>query len=107
MLDKPRTARTPAELAAAGYIAPEKIQALAPVAARYAVAITPSIGQLIDSRDPHDPIARQFVPTEAELLANTGELADPIGDERHSPVEGIVHRYRDRVLLKLTHLCPV
>ena len=33
--------------------------------------------------------------------------ADPIGDHAHSPVEGIVHRYPDRVLLKLTHVCAV
>ena len=35
------------------------------------------------------------------------ERADPIGDDAHSPVEGIVHRYPDRVLLKLTHVCAV
>jgi lysine 2,3-aminomutase len=34
-------------------------------------------------------------------------MADPIGDAAHSPVEGIVHRYPDRVLLKLTHSCAV
>ena len=35
------------------------------------------------------------------------ERADPIGDDAHSPVEGIVHRYPDRVLLKLVHVCAV
>ena len=35
------------------------------------------------------------------------ERADPIGDLAHSPVEGIVHRYPDRVLLKAVHVCPV
>ena len=35
------------------------------------------------------------------------ESVDPIGDDAHSPVEGIVHRYPDRVLLKLVHVCPV
>src|SRR5262249_44073068 len=107
MLDKGRTARTVADLAAAGYIAPERMKTLAPVAERYAVAITPALGRLIDSSDPEDPIARHFVPSEQELVSSPGEVADPIGDERHSPVEGIVHRYPDRVLLKLTHLCPV
>src|SRR5262249_5791499 len=42
-----------------------------------------------------------------ELENASSELSDPIGDARHSPVEGIVHRYRDRVLLKLTHICSV
>ena len=58
--------------------------------------------------DPDDPIARQFVPDAAELDdARRRERADPIGDEAHSPVEGIVHRYPDRVLLKLVHVCAV
>jgi len=88
-------------------IAPEQVAALAPVAARYAVAITPAILDLIDPDDPSDPIARQFMPSESELESSPAENADPIGDHRHSPVEGIVHRYPDRVLLKLTHICPV
>ena len=65
------------------------------------------MAELIDRADPHDPIARQFVPDAAELEARPEERADPIGDHAHSPVEGIVHRYPDRVLLKLTHVCAV
>lgn len=53
------------------------------------------------------PIARQFLPSEAELLNLPEELADPIGDHTHSPVEGIVHRHRDRVLFKPSNVCPV
>ena len=107
MLERRRTLRTPAELAAAGLITPERIDALGPVAARYAVAVTPALADLIDARDPDDPIAKQFVPTPAELDTKPFERSDPIGDDRHSPVKGLVHRYRDRVLLKLTHVCPV
>jgi lysine 2,3-aminomutase len=62
---------------------------------------------LIDPADPDDPIAAQFVPTAAELADVPEERADPIGDERWSPLPGIVHRYPDRVLLKPTLLCPV
>jgi lysine 2,3-aminomutase len=47
------------------------------------------------------------VPDPRELEARPEERADPIGDDPHSPVEGIVHRYPDRVLLKLVHICPV
>jgi lysine 2,3-aminomutase len=107
MLDKRRTLRTADELASAGLISQERIESLTPVAARYAVAITPAMAESIDPSDPNDPIARQFVPSEAELQTEQSEFADPIGDHRHSPLEGIVHRYRDRVLLKLTHVCPV
>ncbi len=77
------------------------------VAARYAVAITPAIADLIDAADPHDPIARQFVPDGRELELREEERGDPIGDNAHSPVEGVVHRYPDRVLLKLVNACAV
>lgn len=90
-----------------GLVAPEKREALAEVARRYAVSVTPAIAALIDPADAADPIARQFIPAPAELTTLPEELADPIGDEAHSPVEGVVHRYPDRTLLKLVHACPV
>jgi len=77
------------------------------VAARYAVAVTETMARLIDVEDRGDPIARQFIPDPAELILQPEERADPIGDHAHSPVEGIVHRYPDRVLLKAVHVCPV
>jgi lysine 2,3-aminomutase len=99
--------RTPQAFADAGLIAPERLAALSDVAARYAVAITPAMAELVDPLDPHDPIARQFTPDASELHAAPGEAADPIGDDVHSPVKGVVHRYPDRVLLKPLHACAV
>ena len=95
------------DLSSAGLIAEGDRLALEEVAARYAIALTPSVAALIDRDDPADPIARQFVPVGDELRILPEERADPIGDIAHSPVEGIVHRYPDRVLLKAVHVCPV
>jgi lysine 2,3-aminomutase len=102
-----KTLRTPAEFCEAGLVAPEHHPEIEAVAARYAVALPADLAALIDRNDLHDPIARQFVPDAAELDTRPEELSDPIGDDAHSPVEGIVHRYPDRVLLKLTHVCAV
>ncbi|AWM87279.1 lysine-2,3-aminomutase-like protein [Microvirga sp. 17 mud 1-3] len=102
-----RTLRSPAELVKAGLLPVERAEDAARVGARYAVAITPAMAALIDRDDPADPIARQFVPDAAELVTTPEERQDPIGDLPHSPVEGIVHRYPDRVLLKAVHVCPV
>ena len=101
------TLRTPAQLCDHGLAPPERRAALDAVAARYAVALPPALADLIDPNDPHDPIARQFVPDAAELEHRPEELDDPIGDDAHSPVDGIVHRYPDRVLLKLNAVCAV
>jgi lysine 2,3-aminomutase len=102
-----RPLKTPKDLAEAGLVTPEQVGAIERVAERYAVAITPAMAALIDRNDPADPIARQFVPDAAELTLTPEERGDPIGDLAHSPVEGIVHRYPDRVLLKAVHVCPV
>ena len=102
-----RTLRTAGEIIDEGFVPSEKRAVLEAVAARYAVALPPALAALIDRNDPHDPIARQFVPHESELDRRPEELLDPIGDDAHSPVEGIVHRYPDRVLLKLTPICAV
>ncbi|HLH97889.1 MAG TPA: lysine-2,3-aminomutase-like protein [Xanthobacteraceae bacterium] len=106
----PTTHRGAAGLLAAGLARPEKRSELERIAARYAVSLTADLAALIDPADAErgrDPIARQFLPDPAELDQDAAESVDPIGDDAHSPIEGIVHRYPDRVLLKLTHVCAV
>jgi len=95
------------DLVEAGLVAPERLDEVRRVAAQFAVALTDEVAALIDPADLADPIAAQFVPSAAELETALEEQADPIGDERWSPVPGIVHRYPDRVLLKPSLLCPV
>jgi lysine 2,3-aminomutase len=85
---------------------PEKA-ALDQVAERYAVAVTDEVMETINPDNPDDPVARQYMPSVAELKTTPHEMEDPIGDEAHSPVKGIVHRYPDRVLLKPVHVCSV
>jgi len=101
------TLHTLDDLADAGLIPATAKHALAPVAERYAIAISETIANLIDRKNPADPNARQFLPTEAELLILPQERTDPIGDNTHSPVPGIVHRHKDRVLFKAVNICPV
>ncbi len=80
--------------------------ALTEVVSRYAVAISPESEALIEQA-PQGPVARQYIPDAREALTTPDELVDPIGDNAHSPVAGIVHRYADRVLLKPVHVCAV
>jgi lysine 2,3-aminomutase len=101
------TLREPIELIAQGLAPADALSQLELVAARYAVAVTPEVAALIQPDDPNDPIALQFIPNAQELVGQLGENADPIGDQAHSPTTGIVHRYPDRVLFKLVHVCAV
>src|SRR5713101_6477912 len=102
-----KTLSRPEDLVAAGLLPRERLGAISEIANRYALSLTPDVAELIDPADPRDPIARQFIPDPAELDIKPQESADPIGDGAHSPLEGIVHRYPDRVLLKPLHVCAV
>ena len=89
------------------HLLPAATPELHAVASQFSVSITPAMADLVDPSDAADPIAAQFVPSPQELEVAPDERADPIGDHTHSPVEGIIHRYPDRVLLKLLHICSV
>jgi lysine 2,3-aminomutase len=107
MKSPPPTLRGIEEACDHALVSRDRIAALQDVAARYAVAITPAMADAIDPGDPDDPIARQFVPDPRELDQHPDESADPIADDPFTPLEGIVHRYPDRVLLKAVNVCAV
>jgi lysine 2,3-aminomutase len=69
------------------------------------MAVTPYYASLIDPEDPDQPIRRAMVPVASELLVSPGEAQDPLGEDGHSPVKGLVHRYPDRVLFLVTDYC--
>ena len=74
---------------------------------RYAYRITDQIKVTIKGDVASDPVARQYIPSDAEGVRLPQEDGDPIGDEAHTPVKGVVHRYPDRVLLKPANVCAV
>lgn len=72
---------------------------------KLALGITPYFFNLIDPADEHCPIRRQVVPRVEETHSASWELSDPCGEDSHSPVPGLVHRYPDRVLFLVTDRC--
>jgi len=72
---------------------------------KLALAITPYFFNLIDRSDPNCPIRKQLIPREAEMHVSPGEMLDSLGEDSHSPVPGLVHRYPDRVLFLVTDRC--
>ena len=73
----------------------------------FRMAVTPYYASLIDPNDPCDPIRAQAVPSVNEKITFPWEMADPLGEERFSPVRNIVHRYPDRVLFLVTRCCAM
>lgn len=104
-LATPRTLNRLDDLVADGLVAPDDAEGLREITDRYAVGVSPAMATLIRTNAPG--IAAQFLPDPREGETRAEERADPIGDHSHSPVKGVVHRYPDRVLVKLLHSCPV
>ena len=69
------------------------------------LAITPYYASLLEAANPLQPLRRTVVPVTAEYCRTHGESVDPLGEEKDTPVAGVVHRYPDRALFLVTGFC--
>ena len=69
------------------------------------VGITPYYMSLLDPVNDQQPLRKTVIPTTAEFTRTVGESDDPLGEDGHSPVSGLVHRYPDRVLFLPLDFC--
>jgi lysine 2,3-aminomutase len=88
-------------------LTPEEIGGIKHSKGRLALAVTPYFASLMDPINPNCPIRRQAIPRIEEIHLSKSEMVDPLGEDTHSPVPGLVHRYPDRVLLLVTDQCAV
>ena len=86
-------------------LTPEEFAGTTLANTRLAMAITPYFFNLIDPADEDCPIRRQVIPRIEETNTASWEMTDPCGEDSHSPVPGLVHRYPDRVLMLVTDRC--
>jgi lysine 2,3-aminomutase len=85
----------------------EEIEGIKHSKGRLALAVTPYFASLMDPLNPNCPIRRQAIPRIEELHLSKNDMVDPCGEDKDSPVPGLVHRYPDRVLLLVTDQCAV
>jgi lysine 2,3-aminomutase len=88
-------------------LTPEETEGIRHSKGRLALAVTPYFASLMDPTNPNCPIRRQAIPRIEEIRLSKSEMVDPLGEDTHSPVPGLVHRYPDRVLLLVTDQCAV
>jgi lysine 2,3-aminomutase len=86
-------------------LSPEEYAGTQLANSKLALGITPYFFNLIDPADENCPIRRQVIPRIEETRTAPWEMADPCGEDSHSPVPGLVHRYPDRVLFLVTDRC--
>jgi len=82
----------------------KEVRALKKVIRKYPMRVNPYYLSLIREKD--DPIWKQCIPNELELLDQEG-MVDPLAEERDSPVPVITHRYPDRVLFLVSNQCAM
>lgn len=89
-------------------IKPEERGALEQTLEKFPLSITPYYVSLIDVADyKNDPIYKQCFPNPCELIIQKHEMADPLAEDKDSPVPGLIHRYPDRVLLHISNTCSM
>ncbi len=99
--------RTLADLARMIELSDEESEAIKRHTGALPVGITPYYASLLDQKNASQGLRRTIVPVLGEYLTSRGENEDPLGEDTHSPVPGLVHRYPDRVLLLVTNFCSV
>jgi len=86
-------------------LVPEERQAIERNRRALPLGFTPYYASLLDPEDAGQPLRRTMVPTVAEFSRAPGERDDPLGEESHMPVPGLVHTYPDKVLFLVTDFC--
>jgi lysine 2,3-aminomutase len=97
--------RTEADLARAFRLSTDERDAVLRHQGSLPVGITPYYAALMDPDDPAEPLRRTHLPAGGEYLRSPGEADDPLAEDGHAAVPGLVHRYPDRVLFLATGFC--
>jgi len=96
---------TLAELEQVIQLSPEERRGIENPYRKFSMAITPYFASILDPENPNCPLRRQVIPRVEESHLSESDMQDPCGEDKDSPVHGLVHRYPDRVLLLVTNRC--
>ena len=88
-------------------LTPNEEKGIAGSGTKLTMSIPPYFASLIDPENPNCPIRKQSIPQQYELETTPDEMADPCGEDKNSPVRGLVHRYPDRVLFLVNEMCAM
>lgn len=74
---------------------------------RFALRVPYAFARKMQKGDPNDPLLLQILPTWAETVVVAGFGHDPLSENTHNPVKGLLHKYKNRVLITITGACAV
>ncbi|TGN19551.1 KamA family radical SAM protein [Leptospira idonii] len=88
-------------------LTPEEEASFTAAQDRFSFSVTPYYFQLIDPKNPFCPIRKQVIPRAGELIQQPNEKEDPLAEQKFMPVKGVTHRYPDRAIWYISHVCAV
>lgn len=99
--------RDPFELCRRLALAPNDQAAIQAACQTFPLRVPESYLARMEMGNPRDPLLLQVLPQAAELQEQTGYISDPLDEQTHNPVPGLIHKYASRVLLITTSLCAI
>ena len=86
---------------------PEDLKATEQAASKFPIKVPQPFVQLMEYGNPNDPLLKQVLPITSELQVDSNFSTDPVGESSFNPVPGIVHKYRNRVLMIISPNCAI
>ncbi|MGB0459423.1 MAG: EF-P beta-lysylation protein EpmB [Porticoccaceae bacterium] len=86
---------------------PHDLNATEQAARKFPIKVPQSFVQLMEYGNPNDPLLKQVLPITSELQVDNNFSTDPVGESSFNPVPGIVHKYRNRVLMIISPNCAI
>ena len=86
---------------------PEDLNATEQAASKFPIKVPQPFVQLMEYGNPNDPLLKQVLPITSELQVDSNFSTDPVGESSFNPVPGIVHKYRNRVLMIISPNCAI
>ena len=85
----------------------EDLNATEQATTEFSIKVPQSFVQLMEYGNPNDPLLKQVLPITSELQVDNNFSTDPVDESSFNPVPGIVHKYRNRVLMIISPNCAI
>ena len=86
---------------------PKDLNTTEQAASKFPIKVPQPFVQLMEYGNPNDPLLKQVLPITSELQVDSNFSTDPVGESSFNPVPGIVHKYRNRVLMIISPNCAI
>ena len=95
------------ELLSCLQLTPEQLSISHQAAKDFPLRVPRAFVDRMEIGNPNDPLLAQVLPVIEETLVVKGYSSDPLDEIDHNPIPGVVHKYRNRLLLIVSPSCAI